>query len=82
MALMDRPRNSRTADRQRLHGEREGKQRYAAHPQPRACERKARFATADLARDALSMLRRADLEHGEQHVYHCPSCARYHYGGW
>ncbi len=79
---MDRPRNSRTADRQRLHGEREGKLGYAAPPRATACERKARYATADLARDGLAMVRRDGHERGQQHVYRCPNCTQYHFGGW
>ncbi len=82
MALMDRPRNPRTSDRQRLHGEREGKQRYAAPPALSSCERKARYATPQLAEIGLTMVREAGRERGDQHVYQCPDCRQYHFGGW
>ncbi len=79
---MAQRRNPRTDDRQRLHGEREGKQRFAAHPRVGPCERKARYATEELAEIALSLVRREGKEHGEQHTYRCPNCTQYHFGGW
>ncbi len=79
---MARLHNPRTSDRQRLHGEREGKLGYAAPPPLTACERKARYATPELAEIGLSMVRQAGYERGDQHVYQCPDCRQYHFGGW